>query len=42
MQMGNEIADSVQHLVKPTRFYTYSSSEKRVGLVSLAFLELLE
>ena len=42
MQMGMKSLDGVQHLHDTLRLYTYSSSEKLDGLVSLAFLELLE
>ena len=42
MQMGMKSLDGVQHLHDTLRLYTYSSSEKLDGLVSLTFLELLE
>ena len=42
IQMGMKSLDGVQHLHDTLRLYTYSSSEKLDGLVSLAFLELLE
>ena len=40
--MGMKSLDGVQHLHDTLRLYTYSSSEKLDGLVSLAILELLE
>ena len=42
IQMGMKSLDGVQHLHDTLRLYTYSSSEKLDGLVSLAILELLE
>ena len=37
MQMGMKSLDGVQHLHDTLRLYTYSSSEKLDGLVSLGF-----